>query len=77
MNVLSKCSGRLKPMIISNWHDGLLYAVLRVFEVENHSYCLRHLRENFVKGATKHGVRSNSCKEVVKEMFNGVPYALT
>jgi len=48
-SVLSEYLGGLKLVIMSDRHDGLLYAVPRVLGAKNHSYYLRHSRENFVK----------------------------
>lgn len=58
LSVLAKCLGGLKPMIMSDHHDGLLYDVLRVFGAKNHCYCLRHLRENFVKWLESMGFKA-------------------
>jgi len=51
LSVLHENLGGMKPVIISDRHKSLLYAVPRVFGLENHCYCLVHLRENFVKFA--------------------------
>lgn len=64
-------------MIMSDRHPGLLAAVPQVFGKEYHSYCLRHLTENFLKEAAKHGIRRESTKQVVKEMLFRVAYAPT
>jgi len=77
LSVLSECLGGLKLVIMSDRHDGLLYVVPRVLGAENHNYCLRHLWENFVKTNAKHGVCSNSCKDLMKKMFSRVAYAPT
>jgi len=49
----------------------------QVFGKEYHNYCLRHLTENFLKEATKHGICKEATKQIVKEMFYKVAYAPT
>ena len=48
-----------------------------MFGKEYHSYCLRHLTENFLKEATKHGICKEATKQIVKETFYRVAYAST
>ena len=64
-------------MTMSDRNEGLLCAVAKVFGVENHSYCVRHLRENFFGRAAKFGIRRDASKDLLKEMFNRVAYAPT
>lgn len=65
----------LKPVIMSNRHKLIEWAIPRVFGVENHCYCVIHVRENFVAYASKLGIRRNASKDLVKEMFNRMAYA--
>ena len=58
---------------MSDRHD-VLHVVPRLFEAENHNYCLSHLRNNFVTTVVKHGVNSDASKGFVKKMFNKVAY---
>jgi len=64
-------------VIMSNRNEGVLYAVAKVFRVENHSYYVRHLREIFWGRAAKLGIRKDASKDLLKEMFNRVAYAPT
>jgi len=75
--VLHECLGGMKPVIMSDRHRSLLYAVPRVFRLKNHCYCLVHLRENIVKLAGKLGIGQDATKDLVKEMFNQVAYTAT
>ena len=75
--VLQEYLGGLKPVIMSNRHKSLVYVVRRVFGVENHCYCVIHVRENFVAYAGKLGIRRNASKDLMKEIFNRVAYATT
>ena len=75
LSVLRECLGGMKPVIMTDRHGALLHLVPRVFGVENHCYCLVHMRENFVAYAGKKGVGRKATKELVKEMFNPVAYA--
>ena len=71
LSVLRECLGGMKPVIMTDRHGVLLHAVPRVFGVENHCYCLVHMRENFVAYAGKKGVGRKATKDLVKEMFKG------
>ena len=42
---------------------------------ERHTYCVRHLRENFLAAATRYGFRKVVTKDLLKAMFNRVAYA--
>jgi len=44
LSVLAECLLELKPVIMSDHHDGLLYAIPRVSGVESPSYHLTHFR---------------------------------
>jgi len=60
-----------------DWGQALLKVVPLVFGKENHAYCLRHLAENFLQVAGKHGIRKEATKQLVKEMLCRVAYATT
>jgi len=45
---VAECLGGLKPVIMFNQGQVLLKVIPLVFGKENHSYCLRHLGENFL-----------------------------
>ena len=77
LTVLQECLGELKPVIMSDRNEGLLYAVPKVFGLENHTYCARHLRDNFLGKAAKLGIRRDASKDLLKEMFNRLTYAPT
>jgi len=77
LSVLLECLGGMKPVIMSDRHRALLHSVPRVFGVENHCYCLVHMRENFVGYGAKKGIWRDATKGLVKEMFNRVAYAAT
>jgi len=75
MTNVRECLGGLQPVVMSDRNNALLYAVPKVFGVECHSYCVRHIRENFIKAVGKLGYRKDSTKELLKEMLNRVAYA--
>jgi len=77
LTVVHECIGGLKPVIMSYRSKGLLYAMAKVFGVENHSYCVRHLRENLLGRAAQVGIRRDALKDPLKQMFNRVAYAPT
>jgi len=60
---------------MSDRNQGLLAGMPRVFGVENHTYCVRHLIENLMTKAGRLGIRCNASKDLIKEMFNRVAYA--
>jgi len=68
--MLHEYLGGMKPVIMLDRHRSLLHTVPRVFGLENHCYCLVHVKENFVKYAGKVGIRRDATKDLVKEMFN-------
>ena len=70
-----ECLGGFQPVVMSDRNNALLYAVPKVFGIECHTYCVRHIRENFVKAAAKYGYRKESTKDLLKEMLNRVAYA--
>ena len=43
--------------IMYNRNKSLQYVVPKVFGLENHTHCVRHPRENFVKTHGKYGFR--------------------
>ena len=55
--VLFECVGKMQPVIMSDRNQGFIYAVPRAFGIENHSYCLRHVRKNFLTYTEKVGIR--------------------
>ena len=59
---------------MSDRNPALLVAVAHVCGKEYHSYCLRQLKENFLKEATKHGIQKEATKKIVKEMLYKVAY---
>jgi len=73
LQMVAQCLGALKPVIKSNRHP----VVAQAFGKEYHSYCLRHLTENFFKEAGKHGIRKEATKQIMKEMLYKVAYAPT
>ena len=77
LDVLQECLRGLKPVIMSDRNEGLLYAVPKVFGLENLTYCVRHLRDNFLGKAAKLGIRKDASKDLLKEMFNRLAYAPT
>lgn len=46
----------------------------KVFGIESHTYCPRHLRENFLTHAGKYGFKRQAMKDWLKEVFNRVAY---
>lgn len=69
------CLGGLRPVIMSERHPEIIAGVEQVFGKENHAYCLRQITESFMKEAGKHGLRKETTRLIVKEMFNKVAYA--
>lgn len=67
--------GELRPVIISERHPDISAGVEQVFGKEYHAYCLRQLSENFLREASKHNLRKETTKHIVKEMLNRVAYA--
>ena len=47
----------------------------KVFGIDCHTYCVRHIRENFVTVAAKYDYRKEATKDLLKEMLNWVAYA--
>jgi len=77
LQTVMECLGGLKPVIMSDRNLALLAAVEQVCGKEYHSYCLRHLTENFLKKAAKYGIQKEATKQIVKEMLYRVTYAPT
>ena len=48
--------------------------MLKVFGLENHTYCIRHLRENFIWVDEKMSFKHDTSKDMLKDMFNVVAY---
>jgi len=74
--MVAQCLGALKPVIISNRHPAILPVIAQVLGKDYHSYFLGNLTENFLKEKAKHGIRKEATKQIVKEMFYRVAYAL-
>lgn len=70
LTVVQECIGGLRPEAYHN-------VVATVFGVENHTYCVRQLREIFLGRAAKLGIRRDASTDLLKEMFNRVAYAPT
>ena len=66
---VADCLRGLKTVIMSDRGQALLKAIPLVFGKENHTYCLRHLAENFLQVSGKHGIRKEATKQLVKEML--------
>ena len=66
----------MKSVIMSDRNKMLLAVVPLLFGKENHSYCMRHLTNNLIGEASKLGIRRNTLKKLVQDMFNRV-YATT
>jgi len=49
LTVIRECLGGLQPVIMSDRNPALLFSVPRVFGIENHTYCVRNVRENFLR----------------------------
>ena len=77
LTMLQECLGGLKPVIMFDLNEGLLYTVPKVFRLENHTYCVRHMRDNFLGKAAKLGMRNDASKDLLKEMFNRLAYGPT
>jgi len=51
-----ECLGGSQVVVMFDRNNALLYAMPKVFGIECHSYCVRHIRKNFIKAAAKHGI---------------------
>jgi len=71
---LGNCWGGLQPVAMSDRSKALLYAMPKVFGIECHTYCVRHIWENFVTVAAKYGYRKELTKDLLKEMLNRVAF---
>ena len=54
---LRECLGGLQPVVMFDRNKALLHAMPKVFGIECHTYCVRHIQENFVTAAAKYGYR--------------------
>jgi len=70
-----ECLGGMQPIVMSDRNNALLHAMPKVFGIDCHTYCVRHIRENFAKAAGKYGYRKEATKDLLKEMLNRVAYA--
>ena len=52
-----------------------MQSVPEIFEVENHAYCYRYLKENFSTIVTKHNTRGNKGKEDALQWLDSIAYA--
>jgi len=77
LSIIAECMGGLKPVIMSDRNPGIVAAVAQVFGKEYHSYCLRHVTENFLKEVGKLSIRKEAMRKIVKEMLYRVAYAPT
>ena len=66
--------GNKEVIIISDRHPTLLRSVLKVFGLENHAYCYRHLKENFSSFLSKHNTRGNKGKKNVLQFLDSLAY---
>ena len=66
--------GNKEVIIISDRHPALLCSVPKVFGIENHAYCYRHLKENFSSFLSKHNTRGNKCKENALQFLDSLAY---
>ena len=67
--------GNKEIIIILDRHLALLCSVLEVFDLENHAYCYRHLKENFSSFLSKHNTRGNKGKENALQFLDSIVYA--
>ena len=72
---LKKVVGDKKVVIILDRHPTLLRSVPEVFGLENHTYCYRHLKENFSSFLSKHNTRGNKGKENALQFLDSIAYA--
>ena len=49
----------------------------KIFGLENHTYCVRHLRDNFLARVMKLNIRKYASKDLFKKIFNLVVNAAT
>ena len=75
MQNLKKVVRDKKVVIISDRHPALLHSVPEVFGLENHAYCYRHLKENFLSFLSKHNIRGNKGKENALQFLDSIAFA--
>ena len=61
-------------IILSDRHPGLLRSVPKLFGGENHSYCYRHLKENFGSFFNKYNTTGNKGKENALQWLDKISY---
>ena len=61
-------------IILSDRHPGLLRSVPKLFGGENHSYCYRHLKENFGSFFNKYNTMGNKGKENALQWLDKISY---
>ncbi|XP_059597199.1 uncharacterized protein LOC132254763 [Vitis vinifera] len=66
--------GNKEVIIISDRHPTLLRSVPKVFGIENHACCYRHLKENFSSFLSKHNTRGNKGKEDALQFLDSIVY---
>jgi len=49
----------------------------KVFMLENHTYYVRHLRDNFLRRVAKLDIKKHVLKDMPKEIFNRLAYVPT
>ena len=62
-------------VIISDRHQAILCSVSQFFGVENHAYCYRHVKENFISYVIKHSRKVKKCKVDALLLLDSVAYA--
>ena len=74
---LEKLKGVLdgkKVIIILDRHQGILYSVSKLFGIENHVYCYRHVKEKFVSFFNRQNIRGKKKKEDALLLLDGIVY---
>ena len=63
-----ECLGGLKSVIMLDRNPAIVAIVAQVYGKEYRMYCLCHLTENFLKEATKYGIRKEVTNQIMKEL---------
>ena len=61
-------------IVISDRHPALIRSVFEVFDLQNHAYCYRHLKENFSNFLSKHNTWGNKGKENAFQFLDSIAY---
>ena len=64
-----------KVVIISYRHERILRSVSKLFGIENHVYCYRHVKEKFVSLFNRQNIRGKKEKEDVLLLLDSIAYA--